>query len=460
MGRARGLDIKPEQLATREGRSKFVVCVVGLGRMGLPTACLWARAGFRVLGVDTNPAVVEAVNSGKAPFEEPGLEGLLTQMVREGRLRALGDVREASSLADIIKILVPTPVEEGRPDYSSIRKACREVGFGLRPGALVVVESTVGPGTTEGPLREALEEASGLVAGRDFGLAYSPVRASSGSVLKDLVEYPRVLGALDKRSLEAAKAFFSTVVKGGIVEVPDIKTAEVVKLAENIYRDVVLALSNELAVFCEKAGVDYHKVVEAANTQPYCRLLRPGLVGGHLPKDPYLLIYRAEELKADVRLVRTARRVNEAMVKHVVKLVREALREGGKSLRRARIAILGVSYKPNVKNPSGTRTADLVRALGKRCKSLVVYDPFFTKQELEELGYPASQGLTDALEGADCLILAVGHGRFRDLDLRAVRELMSERPAIVDVQGILEPSRARELGFSYRGLGRGPMGQD
>jgi len=278
--KARGLDVRPEDLADAEKRSEFTVCVVGLGRMGLPTACIWADAGFKVVGVDINPAVVEAVNSGKAPFEEPGLSELLASVVEKGRLTATTDARAASSRSDVIKIITPTPVgPDGRPDYSPIKKACTEVGFGLRPSSLVVVESTVGPGTTEGPLKEALEKASGLKAGEDFGLAYSPIRATSGRVLRDLVEYPRVLGAINERSLEAAKTFFSAVVKGGVVVVPDMRTAELTKLAENFYRQVVLSLTNELALLCEKVGVDFYEVARAANTQPYCRLLRPGLVG-------------------------------------------------------------------------------------------------------------------------------------------------------------------------------------
>jgi len=456
---AKGLEVRPGDLADEEGRSRFSVCVVGLGRMGLPTACLWADAGFKVIGVDSNPAVVEAVRSGEAPFEEPGLAKLLARVVGEGKLDATTDIRGASSAADVIKVLVQTPVEDGRPDYGPITRACREVGLGLRPGSLVVVESTVGPGVTEEELKPVLEEASGLVAGRDFGLAYSPVRASSGRALRDLVEYPRVLGALDEASLRAARAFFSTVVRGGLVEVPDIRTAELVKLAENVYRDVVLALSNELASLCDRLGVDYHVVVEAANTQPYCHLLRPGLVGGHLPKDPYLLVSKAEEVGADVRLIRVARRVNEGVVRHVLRLVRRALRECGRSLRRARVAVLGVSYKPDVKNPHGSRVAELVEALGRRCRSVVVYDPYFTKQELEELGYPAAQGLAEAVRDADCLVLAVGHSRFKDLDLRALRSLMSDRPAIVDLGGVLEPSGALRAGFSYAGLGRGALKQ-
>ena len=455
MQKARGLDVRPEDLADAGKRSEFTVCVVGLGRMGLPTACIWADAGFEVVGVDINMAVVEAVNSGKAPFEEPGLSELLASVVEKGKLTATTDARDASSRSDVIEIITPTPVgPDGRPDYGPIRKACSEVGLGLRPGSLIVVESTVGPGTTEGLLRETLEKASGLKAGEDFGLAYSPIRATSGRVLRDLVEYPRVLGAINERSLEAAKAFFSTVVKGGVVVVPDMKTAELTKLAENFYRQVVLSLTNELALLCEKVGVDFYEVARAANTQPYCRLLRPGLVGGHLPKDLQLFIAEAEDAGAELRLGKAAKKVNDGLVKHVLKLAREALRDCGKSLRRAKVVVLGISYKPDVKNPRGSRSLELVRELEKRCRAVVAYDPFYTKQEMEELGYPAASSLTEALSGADCAIIAVGHSKFRELGLKVLKDLMAEKAAIVDAAGLVEPDEARRQGFAYRGFGR------
>jgi len=456
--RARALDIGPGDLADAGRRSEFTVCVVGLGRMGLPIACLTADVGFRVLGADINPAVVEAINSGRTPIEEPGLQELVERLVREGKLRASVEVRKAASEADLVRIVVPTPLDaQGKPDYGPIRRACREVGFGLREGSLVLVESTVGPGITEGLLRGELEEASGLKAGEGFGLAYCPIRATSGRVLRDLRSYPRVLGALDPRSLRAARAFLSTQTEGGIVVVSDIKTAEAVKLFENVYRDVQLALTNELALFCEEAGIDFFEAASAANTQPYCRLLRPGLVGGHIPKDPYLLLARAEELGVKLRLAKAARRANDDLVRHVVRLAREALREVGKSLRRAKVAILGVSYKPDVKNPVGSKTTELVGALRRRCKTISVYDPYYTRAELEELGYPAAPSLTEALRDADCLIIAVAHSKFKEMDLKALRGLMAEGAAVVDAGGVVEPSRALELGFSFRGLGRAKL---
>ena len=455
MRSAKGMRLRPGDIAREEARSDIAICIVGLGRMGLPTACLYAKAGFKVLGADINPVVVRAVSSGEAPFEEPGLSELLSTCVKAGRLKAMTDVRKASSQADVIKVVVPTPIDEHkRPDYGPIKRACREVGFGLRTGSLVIVESTLGPGTTEALLKKELEEASGLRAGEDFGLAYSPIRATSGRVLRDLVRYPRVLGAINDASLRAAKAVLLAVTEGGVIEVSSIRTAEAVKLFENIYRDVALALTNELAHFCEEAGIDFFEAAEAANSQPYCHLLRPGLVGGHIPKDPFLLFAKAEELGVKLRVARAARTTNDDVVRRVLKMAREALRGQGKSLRRARVAILGISYKADVKNPAGSKALELVRVLKRRCKAVRTWDPFFTKSEAEALGYPAAPSLTDALRDADCVIITVGHSRFRELDLRALKGLVAEPCVIVDTAGVIEPKKARALGLVYRGLGR------
>ena len=228
-----------------------------------------------------------------------------------------------------------------------------------------------------------------------------------------------------------------------------------VKLAENFYRQLVLSITNEIALLCEAVGVDFYEVAKAANTQPYCRLLRPGLIGGHLPKDLRLLMAEAEEAGVDMRLGKAAQKLNEHLIRHAIRLVREALRECGKSLRRAKVVVLGVSYKPDVKNPHGSRSSELVGELARRCKEVVAYDPFYTRREMEELGYPAAPTLTEAIRDADCLVIAIGHSAFREMDLRALRPLMAEKAALVDLSGIIGPGEALRAGFSYRGLGRG-----
>ena len=455
------MKVADEQLDVQKIKEEFTVCVVGCGKMGLPTACLFAEAGFKVIGADRNRKIVELIKKGKSPFEEPGLEELLRKHVKGGRLTATSDTGWAVSRSDIVLVVVDTPIDEKfRPDYSRVMAACKEIGKNLRRGALVVITSTVGPGITETLIKETLENASGFRAGKDFGLAFSPTLASPGRTLYDISHYARLVAGVDSKSLKVASAVFEGVVKAGVVPLSSIKTAEAVKLFQNVYRDVNLALANEFALFCERAGIDYVEVWKAANTNPYYHFLLPGIVSGHIPKDPYLLIKEAEDLGVKLRLARLAREVNESMVVYAVELVRDALRGCGKSLRRARVAVLGVSYKANVKEPKGSRTIKLVNLLKSKGARVKVFDPYFDKRELVELGYPAEASLEKAVKRGDCLIIVVGHDYFRDLDLRKLKALMKVPFAIVDMGHVIDPVKAKREGIVFRGLGRGAFTEE
>lgn len=448
--------LKEGDLESFEQRGNYTVTVVGCGRMGLPTACLFADVGFRVICFDINPNVVDQISKGVSPFLEPGLNNLIKKNLSEGRLSATSDAKAAFSKSDVIIISVDTPIDEKKkPNYSNLENACRDIGLNLKPGTLLILVSTVGPGVTEVLVKETLESSSGLKAGKDFGLAFSPIRATAGRVLHDIVNYPRILAAIDERSLVAARTIMKTIVKGGIVEVSNIKTAEAVKLFENIYRDVNLALANELAKFCEKAGIDYIEVQAAANTQPYCHLLKPGIISGHIPKDPYLLIYEAESLGVRLQIPLAARKVNDESVKRALELIRDAFRGMEKTFKRSKVVVLGVSYKPNVKEVKGSLVINLVKLLQNRDVKVSVFDPFYSPEELKGMGLPAERNLTKTLEDADCLVIAVGHDKFKRLSLRKVSILMRKPPAVVDLAHIINPSRAEKEGFIYRGLGRG-----
>ncbi len=448
--------LEEENLEVPEKREKYRVSVVGCGRIGLPTACLFAEAGFRVIGADVNSQVVTLLNKGRAHFSEKGLKALLKKHVRNGSFTATRDIKKAASTSDIIVLVVPTPIDQKKkPDYTFTERPCKEIGKGLRAGSLVIVASTTGPGITETIIKETLEKASGLKAGVDFGLAYSPTRAAPGRVLRDVATYARVVGAIDEKSLNVTSLVLGTVVKGGIVKVRDMKTAEAVKLFENVQRDVSLALANDFAQFCEKIGIDYLEAQKAANTQLYCHLLVPGIVSGHIPKDPYLLLEEAESVDTKLRMLVLARKINDEMVIHAVRLVKDALKQCGKPLRRAKISILGVSYRPNVKEPRGSKTEELVRRLRAKGAIVQVYDPFYSQKELTETGYPAKKTLTKVVEGTDCLLIAVGHDRFKRLNLRKINFLMRKPPAIVDMGHVIDSVKAEKEGFIYRGVGRG-----
>lgn len=448
--------LKPDDLNTPEKRAKYAVLVVGCGRIGLPTACAFAESGFTVVGVDADPSVVSILKRGKAPFVETRLAALVKKHVRNGRLTATIDTKTAASQSDIIVIVVATVVDEKKkPNYTYLEKASKDVGMGLRRGSLVILASTVGPGITETSVKEALENASGLRAGKDFGLANSPTRAAPGRILQDLADYPRVVGAIDDRSFTVASVVLSTIVKGGIVKVRDLKTAETVKLFENVYRDVSLALSNDFGLLCEKIKVDYLEAQAAANSQPYCHLLRPGIVGGHIPKDPYLLLEEAENAGAKLSLVALARKINDEMSEHAVQLARDALSRYQKPFRRSKIALLGVSYSPNTKEHRGSAVDKLIKMFTDKGAVVRVFDPLYTHKELKDLGYPAERTLVKAIEGTDCIVVVVGHSRFGQLNLRKLKMLMTRSAAIVDMGHVIDPEKAEKAGFIYRGAGRG-----
>jgi len=452
------MEMDPEGIKSAIASGGVRIAVIGLGWMGLPTACILADRGARVTGVDSDEGIVEAVSNGEPPIQEPGLKQLLERLVKGGRLKATTDIAGAAAESDAFIIVVPTAVgRDGGADYRAIEKASKGIAEGMRPGSLVILESTCGPGVTERVVGGTIEKASGLRAGRDYGLAHSPIRAMAGRALQDLQTYPRVVGGIDARSLEAAAAIKEVMTKGGVVKVRDLRTAEATKLFEAVYRDVNIALANELAILSEKLGIDYIEAMRAANTQPYSHLHVPGAgVGGHcLPIYPYLLASSASEHGVSLKLVMESRHLNEDMPRHVARLCADALRASGRSLRRARVCILGVAFRANVKEARLSPSLELARILSRRGAILKAYDPFFSRAELSKIGLSSEPTLLQTISGAHCAIITVPHDEFKALDVRALASNMAKSPCLVDCAHIIDPAEAEKAGFIYRGVGRG-----
>ena len=452
------LSLEPGEIAVRIRDGALTVGVVGLGWMGLPTACLYADAGARVIGADMNPRVVERVGKGDPPIDETGLPALLKKATRSGKFSATTNTEEAAEKSDIVFIVVPTMIDrQKRADYSAVEDACISIGKGLKQGSVVIFQSTCGPGVTERVVKATLEKYSGLLAGQGFGLAYSPIRAMGGRALQDIQTYNKVVGATDAKSLEAACAVISVIVKGELIRVRDIRTAELSKLFETIYRDVNIALANEFALLCEEVGVDYLEAAKAANSQPYSHLHSTGGgVGGHcLPVYPYLLQSEAYALDAKLRLVLDGRKINDLMPRHVVKLVSDGMRVCGRSLKRAKVVVLGVSYRPNVKETRFSPSLDLINILKKRGARVIAFDPLYNATEMESMGVVSEPTLRKAAEKADCVILAVAHDEFKKMDTIEIAAHMSKKGLIVDCTGTMNPSSIEKTGLVYRGVGRG-----
>ena len=317
--------------------------ILGSGYVGLPTAALFADAGFHVVAVDIKPEVVKTVNNGVSPIKEPELDELILRNVQAGRLRATSSLKILTQ-TDAVIVSVQTPIDQNKkPNLSFLMKAIEDIGRALRKGMLVIVSSTIPPGSMLEKVKPKLELLSGLKADSDFYLAYVPERISPGKAIKEFVESPRVIGGIGPNSTKIAAELFKTVCKT-VIET-DATTAEIAKLAENTYRDINIAFANELALICEQHGADVKKVIDLANTHPRVNIHAPGPgVGGPcLPKDPYLLINKTRFKRCSI--VSTARKINDYMPNHIVKMTLEVLEAVGKSVKGSRISILGTAYK-------------------------------------------------------------------------------------------------------------------
>jgi UDP-N-acetyl-D-glucosamine dehydrogenase len=430
------------------------VAVVGLGKIGLPLAVQIAGKGCRVRGADHSRAVARLVSGGQVPFPgEPGLADRLRGVARARLLTATTDTVAAVAGSDVVIVVVPLVTDRaGSPDFSSLDAATAQVAAGLTAGTLVSYETTLPVGTTRRRLAPALAAGSGLRPGRDFTLCYSPERVSSGRVFDDLRRYPKLVGGIDAASAEAALAFYQSVLDfddrpdlprpNGTWDTGSAEAAELAKLAETTYRDVNIALANEFARFAETAGLDVHQVIEAANSQPFSHIHRPGIsVGGHcIPVYPRL--YLAADPGA--RLPAVAREINDAVPGEAVGLLAGLCG----TLAGLRVAVLGAAYRAGVKETAFSGVFATVRALGHRAAIPVVHDPLYSEREIRRLGFePYRLG-----EPCDAAIVHTDHPAYASLrpaDLPGIR-------ALVDGRAIIDPRRWPELPVRILGVGGTP----
>jgi UDP-N-acetyl-D-mannosaminuronic acid dehydrogenase len=449
MSKAMKLSAKDLQLP--ENRQKYTVCIVGCGRTGLITASLFVKANFSVIGVDSSRHLIHHLKKGKFPFTEIHLRKFVEPQVKNSRFRATTNLRKAVSESNIIIIGVSAILDKKKKtDYSRLEKICQDIGMSLTRGSLVIFQNTMGPGMTETLAKEALELASGLEAGTDFGLAYSSILNNSLHPVKKVPIGIRAVGGLTKRSLKVACLLLETVTKGKVIRVKQLKTAEAVKLLEEGYKEINIAFANEFAQYCEKTGIDFVKVREIINPLKFSRL-----AGLHTSRDSYLLVEDAETVDVKLRLLSLSTKINDEALDHAIRLLRDALRVCQRPLRRAKISVFGISALPNRKKVTNSAVKKLVKLLKKKGAMVQVYDPFFSQKELKNLDYDAETNLSRTVEGKDCILVAVAHDRFTRLNLRRLQMLMRQPATIVDMGQVIDPMKAENAGFIYRGLGRG-----
>ena len=404
-------------LRRRLGDRSAHVCVIGQGYVGLTLAAAAAVEGFQVTGVDVDAGRVAALSEGDLVV--PGVEeSLFVQALGAGRLHFAAD-HEAVATADVVVICVPTPVHEHRPDLSMVESASREVGRRLKRGALVVLESTTYPGTTEQVVRPLLERPR-FRAGQHFWLAFSPERIDPGNVKYGLRTTPRVVGGLDPDSTAVATAFYSTVVDD-VNPVSGCRTAEMAKLLENTFRMVNIALVNELAVLCADQGIDTWEVIDAAATKPFGFMpFQPGPgVGGHcIPLDPTYLAWQSRrDTGRPFRLVELAQDINTEMPAYVTRRIIDTLAEHGVTLPRARVLALGVTYKPDVGDLRESAAVETLAELARKGATISYHDPFVPRLQSHGLSVRRTALTRANLEAADIVVVLTPHTEY---DLRAV----------------------------------------
>jgi len=448
--------IEEKDLDSLEKRQNFTASIIGCTRNGLSLAHLLAEAGFKTILADKNHGVINFLKNGNTSFLEPELNALLKKHAKNGCLKFTNDIREASSKSDVILLFVQTLIDQKKkPDYSHIEKACKEVGTTMRKGCLIILASTIGVGLTERLIKEKLENASGMKAGIDFGLAYSPICVSSESNFKNFAATTQLVSAVNEQSLRSACTILNTAIKAETVRIGSLKTMEAVDLFENAFQDVNIALANEFAQFCERTGIDFIEVQNIANSHSNFQLPTPRITKESVAKASFLLLDEAAMADTKLPLLTLARKVNDEMLHHTLRLIIDGLKECNKTVRRAKVSILGVSSHANMKEIHGSATKKLVNLLKKKGIVVRVYDPLFSYKELVKKGYPAERTLKEAIEQTDCVVITVGHDQFKQLNLKRIRFLARKSAAIVDMGYVIDPVKAMGEGFIYRGLGRG-----
>lgn len=453
------------------------VVVVGMGYAGIPVALSLAQTGqWDVTGIDVLEEKVERLNRGELPLKgvEPLLPQMLEECLRRGTFRATTDFGPVEG-AYAVLINVQTPVDErGVPDYTHLAAAAESVGSHLKKGTLVILESTVAPGTTERVLKPILERTSGLSCPEDFLLAYSYERVMVGRLVHNLKNYPRIIGGVDERSCRRAVEVYRSIVNAEILTT-DILTAEVAKTVENAYRDVNIAFANEVALLCESLGVDVYRVRELVNSlpydpsQPHANPIRnmhiPGAgVGGHcIPKDSLLLIYSARSFgrfEVDAPLMTLSRRLNDYMPVHMFRLAKAALENAGADVEGATVTVLGYAFLQDSDDPRNSPAETFIKLMQLSGAEVRVHDPFVSEDSVPR-GALFTRDIEEALEGADLLAIFTAHSAYRDLTPRVMKRAM-RRAVVLDGRALFRgrESEFEEEGVLYISLGRGDTLRD
>jgi UDP-N-acetyl-D-glucosamine dehydrogenase len=390
-----------------------VIGVVGLGYVGLPLAVEKAKVGYQVIGFDILPHRVDMVNKG-VNYIGDVVDEELKEIVGKGRLRATTDYALIAQV-DAVTICVPTPLDQyQQPDTSYVESSGKEIAKHLHAGMLVVLESTTYPGTTEEILQPILEK-TGLKVGEDFHLAYSPERVDPGNKVFNTKNTPKVVGGVTPECTKIAAAMYRAVLEGDIYEVSSPRVAEMEKILENTFRNINIGLANEMAILCDKMGIDVWEVVDAAKTKPYGFMAfypGPGLGGHCIPIDPFYLAWKARQYNYRTRLIEVAGEINNAMPEFVVDRVMKILNRYGKALAGAKVVVLGIAYKKDIDDMRESPVLSIVALLEKYQAEMIVVDPYISTFRVNGKTYITVPLTAELLQSADLVLLTTNHTAF------------------------------------------------
>ena len=451
------LEMNPDEIKSSLQSGSITICVVGIGRIGLPTALSFANSGLSTIGLDINSKLVESVNSGIYPLkDEPDYDVIFDKVINEKKFFATTNIKESVSKADVVLLSLPTPMDKNNvPDYSALRSVGSQLSEYLQEGSLVIVESTIEPGFVENELISIIENSKNrLTVEKNFGIGVCPETANPGEIMIDFTKLPRLVAGINEKISQLIYEIYHYVFPVELIRMPNCKTANAVKLTTNVFRDVNIAFVNELSILFEKLGIDTMTVLNAAQSKYNFQVHYPGAgVGGPcLPVNSYQLINSAKKLGSSLKIVESGRKINESMPQHVIDLTIDALKEKNLNVHESTILLLGISYKPNVKDIQLSPANDIVEKLKNLNAKIKIFDPYYISETI--YGFTCENNYEEILSSVDALILVTAHNEFKKIDPNLLSSKM-KTPIVIDTRGVLNLDEVKKSNLIFRGLGRG-----
>jgi nucleotide sugar dehydrogenase len=452
------LEMNNDEIKDALSSNSIKICVVGIGRIGLPTALSFANSGLSTIGLDINSKLVNDVNSGIYPLkDEPEYDKIFEKVMNEKKFFATTNIEDSVSKADVILLSLPTPMDKNNiPDYSALRSVGSQLSEHLQEGSLVIVESTIEPGFVENELISLIEGSKNrLIAEKNFGIGVCPETANPGEIMIDFTKLPRLVAGINKKISQLIYEIYHFVFPVELIKMPNCKTANAVKLTTNVFRDVNIAFVNELSLLFEKLGIDTMTVLKAAQSKYNFQVHYPGAgVGGPcLPVNSYQIINSGKKIGFDsLKIVKSSREINESMPLHVIELVKDCFNELNLDVEYSTILVLGVSYKPNVKDIQLSPAEPVIEKLSQIGFNVKIFDPYFISEKI--YGIQTENDLEDAISNSDGVLILTAHKEFLSLELSLLKSKL-KNPILIDSRGIIDPKIASKTGLIFRGLGRG-----